>query len=250
MDTYRSPKTIGYIAIAGLGFGAFFTLLDVLTWLGILIAQETVVSSMRQGSAWVLLLTGVGLISFPIRIATIVVFLVWMYRANNNLRPLGASYLEFSPGWAVGWWFIPLANLVRPYQAIREIWCESDPEVTEPVLFSSPSLRVAPPFMAIWWGCWLVGNILTNISGRMSSPGNLDLLMPTAIVSILAGVLTIIAAALAAKIILGVNEGQEFKAQLVRPIYSSVPPPPSQYEDQIRPDGTNDDRGLAQPPQT
>ena len=245
METSRSPKIIGYLAVGGLGFGAFFTLLDVITWLGILVAQETVVGALRQGSAWVVLITGVGLFSFPIKIATIIVFLVWMYRASNNLRPLGASFLEFSPGWAVGWWFVPFANLVKPYQAIREIWCESNPEVTDPVLFSSPSLRVAPAFIGIWWGCWIVGNILTNISSRMASPGNLDWLMPTAIVSILAGIFTIIAAALAAKIVLGISDGQESKAQLARPVYSSAPPPPSQYEDQILPDGSRDDQGLA-----
>ncbi|QYO65100.1 DUF4328 domain-containing protein [Leptolyngbya sp. 7M] len=55
------------------------------------------------------------LVSFPVGIATIVLFLVWLYRAHKNLFSLKPTHLDFSPGWAVGWWFIPFLNLVRPY---------------------------------------------------------------------------------------------------------------------------------------
>jgi hypothetical protein len=52
----------------------------------------------------------------------VVIFCIWIYRANYNARQLGATDMKFSPGWAVGWYFIPIANLWKPYQAMCEIW--------------------------------------------------------------------------------------------------------------------------------
>ena len=51
-----------------------------------------------------------------------VLILMWIYRANHNARALGAANMDFTPGWSVGWYFIPIANLWKPYQAMKEIW--------------------------------------------------------------------------------------------------------------------------------
>ena len=61
-------------------------------------------------------------------IGLIVAFLMWISRASKNLSALGASNQKFSPGWAVGWWFIPIAWLWQPYRVTAEIWVESHPE--------------------------------------------------------------------------------------------------------------------------
>jgi hypothetical protein len=44
---------------------------------------------------------------------TSVLFLRWTYLVKKNAMALGASYLEFdfSAGWSVGYYFVPLANL-------------------------------------------------------------------------------------------------------------------------------------------
>lgn len=49
-------------------------------------------------------------------------FLVWVYRANLNCRGFGARGMQFSPGWSVGFYFIPFLNFYYPYQAMKEIW--------------------------------------------------------------------------------------------------------------------------------
>lgn len=51
-----------------------------------------------------------------------IVWLIWQHRAQKNLEGLGATWLRFTPGWAVGWWFVPFANLVKPFQTMRELW--------------------------------------------------------------------------------------------------------------------------------
>ncbi|MGI5447767.1 DUF4328 domain-containing protein [Streptomyces sp. CA-243310] len=57
-----------------------------------------------------------------LRLATIVVFLVWFHRVRCNgqvFRPDGFSQ---SAGWAIGGWFVPIANLFFPYRTARETW--------------------------------------------------------------------------------------------------------------------------------
>ncbi len=68
----------------------------------------------------VLLHSGVAAIfNLLVLIATIIVFLIWEHRSNSNLRPLGVPRPEFSSGWAVGSWFVPIVNLVVPFQIVR-----------------------------------------------------------------------------------------------------------------------------------
>ena len=66
-------------------------------------------------------------LSIPAAITSLISLLVWIYAAHANLPALRGTNLEFSDGWAVGWFFVPIANLVKPYQVVREIWRSSDP---------------------------------------------------------------------------------------------------------------------------
>jgi hypothetical protein len=51
-------------------------------------------------------------------LVTIIVVLVWLHRAFVALR----GRTSFSPGMAVGGWFIPIANLLLPALILRDGW--------------------------------------------------------------------------------------------------------------------------------
>lgn len=70
----------------------------------------------------------VGLIAMVPMILYIVYWMMWVFRTYRNLPALGAGPLRFSPGWAVGYYFIPILHLFRPYQVMRETWLASDPQ--------------------------------------------------------------------------------------------------------------------------
>src|SRR4051812_40932909 len=53
----------------------------------------------------------VGLGQLVIFIVTGITFLRWIHRANVNVRGFGAEGMTFTPGWSVGWYFVPIANL-------------------------------------------------------------------------------------------------------------------------------------------
>ena len=64
----------------------------------------------------------IGLLHFVLHMLTVVIFCIWIVRANKNVRALGANGLRFTPGWAVGFFFIPIVSLWKPYQAMKDLW--------------------------------------------------------------------------------------------------------------------------------
>jgi hypothetical protein len=99
------------------------------------------------------------LVDFLVLAVTGILTLVWIYRANSNAHALTVQPMEFSPGWAVGWNFVPVAALWKPFQAVREIW-----EVSQ-----SPGAETdgTPAILRWWWGLWIVNNIFSQISNRL-----------------------------------------------------------------------------------
>jgi eukaryotic-like serine/threonine-protein kinase len=49
-------------------------------------------------------------------------FIAWFYRAYRNLQRTSVASLRYDSGWAIGAWFIPVFNWIRPKQMIDDIW--------------------------------------------------------------------------------------------------------------------------------
>jgi hypothetical protein len=92
---------------------------------------------------------------------TLVIVGRWIYRASANAHAISGD-LTISPGWAVGWYFVPFANLVKPLQAMKETWLASR-------YGSHWESEISSPLLGWWWGLWIVSNILGNASLRLSS---------------------------------------------------------------------------------
>lgn len=102
----------------------------------------------------------IGIAQLIVFIACAFVTLRWLYLANANARALGADDLMGSPGLAVGWFFIPLANLFMPYMTVRDMWKAS----ANPRDWQGAS---APAAIILWWLLWLASNIAGTISFRL-----------------------------------------------------------------------------------
>ena len=103
-----------------------------------------------------------------IDVAQVVTFLVcgffclkWIYRASRNAHAL-AEGLRTSPGWSVGWFFVPIANLWKPFQGLREAWqVSADPKAWQ--------AQPTPELFRWWWGLWRASGILGNVAARVQS---------------------------------------------------------------------------------
>ena len=68
-----------------------------------------------------------GVIAGVISLISIIVTLLWFYRATNNIHAFGAKEVS-SPRMAVLWFFIPILNLWKPYLVAQQIWKASNPQ--------------------------------------------------------------------------------------------------------------------------
>jgi len=174
-----------------------------------------------MGAALVLIVFLLAVIDFFIFVATVVVFLMWLYRAHDNLRAFDRSRpLDHSAGWAVGSFFIPFVNLVVPYRAVKEVWQKSGPP--DEALFAEPS---PPAWFPVWWTFWLLSSFASNLSLRLSFNEGVPENAAT-IVSIVASGLSTLAALFAFIVVDAIDKRQEETSRNLRLGKYSVPPPP------------------------
>jgi len=170
------------------------------------------IAAAREGAAADDFVTTMATFDTIAFLTTVVIWCIWQHRAQTNAIELAGGGLRFTPGWAVGWWFIPIANLWKPFQAVRELWKASHGGV------AWQSLRTWP-VIGWWWAIWMVSLVhvwFGEHSGGVSF-GTMPMgtpITPTDIVTrdkwqILSLALRVFAAALAIKIVRSVVHAQE-----------------------------------------
>ncbi len=103
----------------------------------------------------------IGIIYMVVFIVSGFLILRWIHRANYNARQLGAENMKFTPGWSIGYYFIPVLTLWKPYQAMKEIWKASKTS-------SNWEASGASSILPIWWTLWLVSGFLGQAILRLS----------------------------------------------------------------------------------
>lgn len=164
----------------------------------------------------------VGLLTIFIYIATVITFLMWLYRAHQNLGAFGVAphQLHYSSGWAVGSFFIPFASLVIPYRAIKELWRKSMPDAS--AMFSDLN---APAFFPLWWGLWIASNITDQLYFRLTMQESVSA-DTAATISVVSGILGILAAFFAIKVVREIELRQSESRKRV-PSLAAFPQPPA-----------------------
>lgn len=96
----------------------------------------------------------IGFISVLTSLAFCVLFIVWFYRAYENVRTVAPEKATLATGWAIGCWFVPILNLFRPYRIMLEIW-----EGTQRGSTPSPELSTIekPNKVNAWWISCMLG---------------------------------------------------------------------------------------------
>lgn len=143
-----------------------------------------------------------GILYAVVFFSCLIVSGMWIYRAAYNALQFSSNE-EIKPGWAVGWYFVPIANLWMPYQALKRVWVES--------------VKAEPGgFFGWWWGAWILSNILANLSFRSWNNATMAEQMQTAsYIDLATFPLGLVSAYLFRKVILDLTEAQ-------RPIYEGT----------------------------
>ena len=167
--------------------------------------------------------------------ATIIASIMWILRAHKNLPLLGARGMTITPGWAVGWFFVPIANYWKPYEAMKQLWQASISARDGGTGSSWKSLAV-PGFMAGWWALWVISNIGGSISFRLGMRAEtLDELLGIGYLDLVLAPLEIFLALMYYKIISGITEAQEKASHTVANLESATGSSGETREDQSEP---------------
>lgn len=215
--TYRPAPTMTTVLATLLGLCALLALLAAvadLMQLSLLgraaqgIVTETEADSNDQRVMIIALLRGL------VFLATAVTFGMWTYRMSSNAHALTTG-LDVSPGWAVGYYFIPFLNLYRPYQAIKEVWqaCEADPQLRDGTRWK---VAEVPALLPLWWGAWLLSGFAGRLLNRASGdPDTLEELTTVTQFSIALDLWFLLTSLLALAVVVKLHQRQEHCARVV-----------------------------------
>ncbi|WP_243640011.1 DUF4328 domain-containing protein [Micromonospora sp. MW-13] len=83
-----------------------------------------------------------------------VLMIIWTWRARKNLDAFPGALPQFSPGWAIAGWLVPLANVVVPVRVVAGIARDSLWRARTSVL------------VGVWWAAWLVFSLGERFASR------------------------------------------------------------------------------------
>ncbi|HST53422.1 MAG TPA: DUF4328 domain-containing protein [Pyrinomonadaceae bacterium] len=202
--------------------GALATLIEIVN------GSATRPASNEEVSVFDLVEVGIGLLHIVVFIATVVAFCMWIHRAYANLPALGnpKPALKHSPWWAVGSFFVPFANLVIPYRAVKEVWSKSDPTVSTDY-YVAPQEASAPLVMSLWWAFWLISNFVNNAAFRLRLEAkSAQQFLVAAYLDLFGSLLLVPAAAFAISVVREINNRQDERSKRVNYLPQAPPPPP------------------------
>ncbi len=99
---------------------------------------------------------------FMVSLVIAVLFMIWMWRAAKNVGLFGRARQSFGPGFAIGGWFIPFANLVIPGMQMHGIWKGSGPPLRTGERAKGSAL------VWVWWIVFLVGRAFIFLNSTPS----------------------------------------------------------------------------------
>jgi len=165
---------------------------------GTLLPDEAAASAARDRAIVLLKLvffTGAG-----------IAWLLWVHRTYGNLSLVGCKRSRFTRGWAVGYWFIPLINLVRTYQVMKDLWLRSDSLNDRDAYDELP----APAYLTGWWGLFVARAVLVIPITLMARDARTQVeLINASDVGMLVNAVGVIAGVLAIKVVREIDRRQQ-----------------------------------------
>lgn len=110
----------------------------------------------------------IGILDFIAGLGAVVMVCFFFPQANRNARVL-AEDIRFTPASTAWWFFVPVLNLIRPYQAVAELWTSSGPIEVARWKIDTPLI------IKVWWGGVDHLGGISEFWGRQSDAASLGL---------------------------------------------------------------------------
>ncbi|WP_448318047.1 DUF4328 domain-containing protein [Streptomyces sp. CO7] len=152
-----------------------------------------------------------------------VAFLVWFTALRRAAGPLEPEGFRQGPGWALGAWFVPLANFVLPHRVAVDMWRACAPTPAE--WWTPPRTPLWP--VHLWWGTFLGIVLLCELSAfSLDLAGTLPQLRAAVALYTVSDLLAVVATAAAAYFAVRLTALQRAKASRAQlaPVAGEVTP--------------------------
>lgn len=116
-------------------------------------ARALPVSSLVAADTGTLILSSVFVV---VMVGTFAVNGIWIYRATTNANAIRPSSNQISAGWAVGWFFVPIFNLFKPYQSLAQTWHKSHGDVS--------GTGKMPLWFTLFWMAWITTLVVGQVT--------------------------------------------------------------------------------------
>lgn len=204
-DRYRSSATRAVVASVLLGvsgLAALWGLIHVVSGFGVLDSAREGALTQAAALEYDNTTFSIGLVRLVLIIPTIIAWLAWQSRAVDNVPSLGGGTPRWTPRWSIGWWFVPIMNLFRPYQVVRDL----NDRMATGILAGGGTLVLA------WWLTYVLGDFAGRVLARIQPPETLDGLSTYFTALAVTDVLAVIAAGLAILVIRQIQVRAEARA--------------------------------------
>ncbi|NDP28648.1 MAG: DUF4328 domain-containing protein [Flavobacterium sp.] len=156
------------------------------------IATELVTSNDNREQA-------IGIVQIIVFIISAITFIQWFRRAYFNLH-LRVNHLSHSEGWAAGCWFVPIVNLFRPYQIMKELFQETHLFLKRNEVHTKEHLSM--PSLSLWWTFWIIDRFFGQFVFKYAMKANsIEELTTTTIAQIISSGIGIVLAIITVNII-------------------------------------------------
>lgn len=221
MNQYRPVRGLGLAASVLIGLVAFLqSVFTVMAWRFVPLLQgiqagtrDATQSDVDELMWWAVAAPLLLVVQF----AAFVVYLVWLWRARTNAQLVVApSEHRLGRGWAIGAWFVPIANLILPWFVVSDVWRACDHAQQHLPL----RRRRHSSLVTAWWVAFALMEISESVTRYLSRTDPLASLDTLVLRTTVHAALTVVAAVLAVKVIRQISGMQS------RPY--APPPPPAQ----------------------
>jgi len=199
----RSSAVRANVASVMLGVVGVVLVVSAAHWLaGVGLMQNIYTTTDSELIAFDATSTTISIVYLVAYVIAAIAFLAWLSRAIDNVPRMGAGQPRIGPRWSIGWWFIPLANFVMPYRAVRDL----DRRMRLP-----SGGRGAP--VGWWWALWLGALIFGTFANLIPTE---DVATATIFfqLSALADLVQLVAAVLAILVVRGIQHNAELRSAL------------------------------------
>jgi hypothetical protein len=105
-----------------------------------------------------------GTLSLAVLVATGIIWLLWLRRAYGNLALVGSKRTRFGHRWAIAVWLVPILNLVRAYEVMKDLWLRTNSMNDRDGYDNLP----APGLLSGWWGITLARGALEPVAAWLT----------------------------------------------------------------------------------